>query len=445
MMNKILVFIVVALLQLQVSLAACKKAGTADYSNSSPVELLQAYIQINTTTYNDLSDAVEFWRKLAALADVPINVYEIVEGFPIVVLKWAGTDSSQHSIMLNSHMDVVPAALEDGWTYDPFSGHIDENNFIYGRGTQDMKSVSIQYYTALRRLKENNVTLLRDVYMTLMPDEEVGAEAGMIPFLQSKEFAAMNVGIELDEGSSFPLPVIAVFYQDKVVWQIKVDCHGVSAHGSTFPATNDTATGKCRNVMNKFFEFRDEQYELAKVAPPNDAGGYTSININKINGGTANNVIPSLISLTIDIRLGTTVNEVQMDAKIRQIIAESGSNITFSYILKNPQSPATIVNASNPYWNAVNKAADELGVGLLATIPPGSTDARHVRNAGYPALGLSPMPNTELLLHSVNERLGVTTFLNGIDLYEKIIYYLATIPAEDTAEDGTEYLKVTAR
>lgn len=55
---------------------------------------------------------MEFWRELAAVADVPINVYEIVEGFPIVVLKWAGVDSSQRSIMLNSHMDVVPAALE---------------------------------------------------------------------------------------------------------------------------------------------------------------------------------------------------------------------------------------------------------------------------------------------------------------------------------------------
>uniref|UniRef100_A0A2H1WX37 SFRICE_036886 n=1 Tax=Spodoptera frugiperda TaxID=7108 RepID=A0A2H1WX37_SPOFR len=207
-------FIILAVLQLQASWAAC-----ADYSNSSPVELLQAYVQINTTTYHDLSEAVEFWRELAAVADVPINVYEIVEGFPIVVLKWAGADSSQRSIMLNSHMDVVPAALEDGWTYDPFSGHIDENNVMYGRGTQDMKSVSIQYYSALRRLKENNVTLLRDVYMTLMPDEEVGAEAGMIPFLQSEEFAAMNVGIELDEGSSFPMPIIAVFYQDKVVWR----------------------------------------------------------------------------------------------------------------------------------------------------------------------------------------------------------------------------------
>lgn len=41
----------------------------------------------------------------------------------------------------------------------------------------------------------------------------------MIPFLESAEFAAMNVGFEMDEGSSFPLPMVAMFYQDKVVWR----------------------------------------------------------------------------------------------------------------------------------------------------------------------------------------------------------------------------------
>lgn len=63
--------------------------------------------------------------------------------------------------------------FQSGWSYNPFSGYIDENGDIYGRGTQDMKSVSIQYYTALCRLKANNVTFLRNVYMTLMPGEFV--------------------------------------------------------------------------------------------------------------------------------------------------------------------------------------------------------------------------------------------------------------------------------
>ncbi|XP_047019760.1 aminoacylase-1-like isoform X2 [Helicoverpa zea] len=431
----------IVLAVLQVSSAAC---DANSYANSTPIELLQAYIQINTTTYNDLTPAVEFWTALAELADVSIETHELVEGFPILVLKWPGTDSSQPSIMLNSHMDVVPASFEDGWKYGPFLGHIDDDGVIWGRGTQDMKSVSIQYYSALRRLKENNVTLLRDIYMTLMPDEEVGAESGMIPFLQTDTFASMNVGVELDEGSPFPAPMIALFYQDKVVWQIQVTCHGVSGHGSSFPATNDTATGKCNNVVNRLFQFRDEQYEIAATALPTAAGGYTSINLNIVSGGTANNVVPSEISLVFDIRLSTTLNEEAFDAQLREWISEAGDNITLTYILKNQQSPATVANSTNPYYVAITEAAEDLGITIVPTLPPGSTDARHVRNAGYPAFGFSPMPNTEMLLHAVDEHLAVSVFNDGIDTYEEIITRLANIPANSTATDQSVYLYSTA-
>ncbi|KAG6459229.1 hypothetical protein O3G_MSEX011265 [Manduca sexta] len=203
----------------------------------------------------------------------------------------------------------------DGWKFPPFSAHI-ENGVMYGRGTQDMKSVSIQYYEALRRLKANGVTLLRDVYMTLMPDEELGAEKGMIPFLQSEEFAKLNVGVELDEGTSYDIPSIPLFYQDKVVWQIEVTCHGVAAHGSTFPPNSATATGKCANVINRFLKFRDEEYAKYTKAGITDAGPYTSVNLNRINGGVANNVIPASVSLTFDIRLGTSVNEEEFEARV---------------------------------------------------------------------------------------------------------------------------------
>lgn len=43
--------IVLAALQLQVSVAA----SDVDYANSTPVELLQAYVKIDTTTHKNLS------------------------------------------------------------------------------------------------------------------------------------------------------------------------------------------------------------------------------------------------------------------------------------------------------------------------------------------------------------------------------------------------------
>lgn len=53
-------------------------------------------------------------------------------------------------LILNSHYDVVPAALED-WTVDPFEA-IRKDGKVYGRGAQDMKCVCVQYIEAIRKL-----------------------------------------------------------------------------------------------------------------------------------------------------------------------------------------------------------------------------------------------------------------------------------------------------
>ncbi|RVE55107.1 hypothetical protein evm_000005 [Chilo suppressalis] len=248
---------------------------------------------------------------------------------------------------------------DDGWIIPPFSGQISDGK-IYGRGSQDMKSVSIQYYEALKRIKEKNITLLRNVYMTLMPDEEVGAVAGMQKFLQSKEFKAMNVGFELDEGGAVNLPVLPVLYQDKAVWQIIVECRGTAGHGSSFQPTNSTAVGKCYNVATNMFQYRDEQYQIFLSSPANDSSLYTSVNLNILSGGSANNVVPNLVRLTYDIRLNTRVKESDFQQQLENLIYSAGDNITITYISRNPQSPATIANSSNPYWTAISDAAKDI-------------------------------------------------------------------------------------
>ncbi|KAI5635549.1 peptidase family m20/M25/M40 domain-containing protein [Phthorimaea operculella] len=315
---------------------------------------------------------------------------------------------------------------------------------VPGRGAQDMKSIGIQYFEALKRLKANNVTLLRDVYMTLMPDEEIGAENGMIPFLESKEFRALNIGFSLDEGAAYPLPISPVFYQDKVPWQIQVDCYGESAHSSTFPPTDQTAMGRCVKVINKMMEFREEEFQKYSTMGGNlNAGVYTSVNLNIVEGGTVPNVIPGQVTLVFDIRLGIAVDEEAFDRQLREWI--EGDNVTMTYIIKDAQSPATVITDDNPYWTTFQQAVQTMGQGIIPIVPPGSTDARHVRNARFPALGFAPMPNTETLLHSVNERLSAETFLRGIDIYETLITSLANIPNDRLAVSPSAYVVNTTQ
>lgn len=47
----------------------------------------------------------------------------------------------------------------------------------------------------------------------------MGGRHGMVPFVASEDFKAMNVAIEMDEGSSYNLPFSPVFFQDKAVWR----------------------------------------------------------------------------------------------------------------------------------------------------------------------------------------------------------------------------------
>eukprot|EP00586_Coscinodiscus_wailesii_P015091 CAMPEP_0172509142 /NCGR_PEP_ID=MMETSP1066-20121228/217791_1 /TAXON_ID=671091 /ORGANISM="Coscinodiscus wailesii, Strain CCMP2513" /LENGTH=171 /DNA_ID=CAMNT_0013287485 /DNA_START=23 /DNA_END=534 /DNA_ORIENTATION=- len=106
----------------------------------------------------------------------PLAVHTLPESppnAPVVVAKWVGTDPTLPILLLNSHYDVVPAPAED-WSVPPFDGLL-RDGFVYGRGVQDMKSVCVQYVAAVRALaRRGDWTPRRTIYMTFVPDEEVG-------------------------------------------------------------------------------------------------------------------------------------------------------------------------------------------------------------------------------------------------------------------------------
>lgn len=137
---------------------------------------------------------------------------------PVVVITWLGIDPNQSSIMLNSHMDVVPA-FKDYWSHPPFGAEIDSDGRIYARGAQDMKCVGAQYLAAVRALKRDNVQLKRTIHIVFVPDEEQGGFLGMAKFVLSDNFKALNVGFCLDEGMASETDCFPVFYGERFTWR----------------------------------------------------------------------------------------------------------------------------------------------------------------------------------------------------------------------------------
>ncbi|WP_163532616.1 succinyl-diaminopimelate desuccinylase [Helicobacter suis] len=86
------------------------------------------------------------------------------------------------------HVDVVPAG--EGWSVDPFAGVLIDN-FLYGRGAQDMKGGIAAFFCALiefcKQFKEQKIPLILSILLT--SDEEGRAEFGtkhMLKVLKEK-------------------------------------------------------------------------------------------------------------------------------------------------------------------------------------------------------------------------------------------------------------------
>lgn len=211
-------------------------------SEHPSVTLFRQYLRIRTVQPNpDYGAAIAFLEERAHQLGLSCQKVEVVPGYVITVLTWPGTNPTLPSILLNSHTDVVPV-FKEHWHHDPFEAFKDSEGYIYARGAQDMKSVSIQYLEAVRRLKSEGHRFPRTIHLTFVPDEEVGGHKGMELFVKRPEFQALRAGFALDEGLANPTNAFTVFYSERSPWWIRVTSTGKPGHASRF--IEDTAAEK---------------------------------------------------------------------------------------------------------------------------------------------------------------------------------------------------------
>ncbi len=88
---------------------------------------------------------------------------QLSNGRSVVLMTWRGSQPELPTLVLNSHMDVVPV-FPELWSVDPWAA-VEKDGKIYGRGTQDMKCVGIQYIEAVVRCatlqRTNNTNALK--------------------------------------------------------------------------------------------------------------------------------------------------------------------------------------------------------------------------------------------------------------------------------------------
>ena len=83
----------------------------------------------------DLGAAIEF---------VDLGTQTLPDGtvlpLPPVLMGELGQDKSKKTLLVYGHLDVQPAAIEDGWDTDPWV-LTEKDGKLYGRGSTDDKVV----------------------------------------------------------------------------------------------------------------------------------------------------------------------------------------------------------------------------------------------------------------------------------------------------------------
>lgn len=159
-------------------------------------ELLQRYIRIDTSHQNEIDGARWIGQQLDR-AHIPYEIFEPAPGRANLYARIRGKRRGE-GLMLASHIDVIPAS-PSGWTRAPFSGDIHLNQ-IWGRGSLDMKSITVCQLEAFIAVARGGRQPERDIVLLAVADEETGSANGMRWIVEHRPDIVDGVRYALNEG-----------------------------------------------------------------------------------------------------------------------------------------------------------------------------------------------------------------------------------------------------
>lgn len=231
-------------------------------------------------------------------------------GSPDVVGVLKGSGGGR-SMLLNGHVDVVPAGGND-WTDDPWSGKYEDGK-VYGRGANDMKGALVAYLMAMKAIKEADISLKGDVLIGSVIGEETGG-AGTLSLI-SRGYKAD--GAIISEPSDLRVCPVSM----GVIW-FRVRIRGFMAHAATsYLGVN--AISKAAMLIQEIDSYekrmiRDKKHPLYSHHP-----SPFSINIGIIKGGVFPTSVPDEVVLEARMSFSPDDDIAQVKKELEETIYEA--------------------------------------------------------------------------------------------------------------------------
>jgi acetylornithine deacetylase/succinyl-diaminopimelate desuccinylase-like protein len=413
--------------------------------------LLSQYVQMNTTDPpgNELGAAQMLKAKFLANG-IPATVFESSPGRGIVVARLHGIRNHNKSIILLSHIDVVPADPAQ-WQVPPFSGVV-KNGDLWGRGSLDDKGPGVIELMSMLAIKRAGILLNRDVLFVATAGEEVGGQAGAGWLVAHKRDVIADAGYLLNEGGGIVVrhngqKLYTVSITEKTPLWLRVTASGPAGHAAVPPP--HTAVARLVAALEHLEEYQSpirvidpvrdyyrtiatldhgppEDLDLVKsmrnqafadrflADPSQNASVRDTVTPTVLSASDKTNVISATADAEIDCRLLPGTEPTAFLAELRRVAGDDTLkwDVLLNFAPVSSPRKSLLMNAIR----TVARRYDQTEV--VPNMIEGFTDSHYFRQIGIVAYGFIPIeitPGEMHEVHGINERMPVKDLSNGIE------------------------------
>ena len=402
------------------------------------LDTLKAYVAINTSNPpGDVTKAADFLMNLLTREGIDVKRYESGPGRSIVLARLKGDGTGGKAILLESHMDVVPADASR-WASDPFTPRIDDGK-LFGRGSIDMKGIGVSQLYAFIMLHRQHVPLTRDVLLMFVPDEEVGGNLGAT-WMRQNHYDELDPEFVVDEGGfgsrdmfTAGKLVFGISVAEKKIMWLRVRAEGVAGHGSQPHGQNPN--DHLMRALNRLFaepipgaEFSVVRTMKERIGGElasnkfNNAIQHSTISLTSLRSGVGDppkvNVIPSVAEATLDCRVLPGTSAAEWLKLLQQRFADPTVKIE---VISEGEDPV-VTPADTPLYRAFETVLKQKYPEAIVTpmVVPYGTDANGYRPKGVKSYGFFPgiVPAASILsMHGDAEFIPVDAIGPAIQIY----------------------------
>ena len=413
------------------------------------VTLCQELIRIPSVNFGegkgDEKAAAEYVAAKLAEVGITSKFYESAPNRVSVVARIEGTDQSRPGLVINGHLDVVPANAAD-WSVDPFSGLI-KDGCIWGRGAVDMKNMDAMMLAVFRLWARHGYKPSRTMVVVFFADEEAGGIYGSRWMAENhpEVFAGCSETVSEVGGFSLTLNsgkrVYVIETSQKGIEWMKLTATGVASHGSVINDKNavtrlaaavakvgsfnwpQRVTKTNELFFKKIAELSGKTYDPNNLQPLLDEVGSMSKMIGATLTNTANpsmleagykaNVVPQSASAVVDGRTLPGYESELLDT-VRKLV---GEHVTVESLVSDIPLE---VEFGGPLVDAMMeaiKSEDPEGIPIPYLLS-GGTDNKALAKLGILGYGFSPLKlPADLdfvgLFHGIDERVPIDSLHFG--------------------------------